>query len=127
MWNTIWALIGIWWVKYVKSKIGVFRGYRALKNVSWFKKLENHFYKHWSEFWVNTKEEYYELAKNFAMDNKSKYLLKINKYWDSILKYDKERNILLSVDIYTNNIRTFFKPDPVVHGYKTNLDYFKSL
>gem|GEM_PF-7041256 len=51
------------------------------------------------------------MAEKFAKDNNSKYLVKINKYNDSILKYDKDKNIFISINKNTNEIRTFYKPD----------------
>lgn len=89
-------------------------------------KKENHFNNHWSDFWSLTKEEYLELAEKFAKDNNSKYLVEINKYEDSILKYDKDKNIFISVNKDTLEIRTFYKPDLNEHGFKTNLDYFNA-
>lgn len=42
------------------------------------------------------------------------------------MKYDLDKNIFISVNNNTNEIRTFFKPDIKQHGYKTNLDYFNA-
>lgn len=81
---------------------------------------------HWKDFWAKNKEDYWRIAENFAKGNNSGYLIKINKYWDSILKYDKEKNIFLSVNKETNEIRTFYKPDLKEHNFKTNLDYFNA-
>jgi len=51
------------------------------------------------------------MAEKYAKDNNSKYLIKINKIWDSILKYDKDKNIFISINKNTNEIRTFYKPN----------------
>ncbi len=37
---------------------------------------------------------------------------------------DKKSNTFGSVNIDSGEIRTFYKPDINIHGYKTNLDYF---
>jgi len=66
------------------------------------------------------------MAEKFAKDNNSKYLVKINKYNDSILKYDKDKNIFISINKNTNEIRTFYKPDWLSRWYETNLDYFNA-
>ena len=94
--------------------------------VSWFNRLENHFNNHWSEFWANTQEEYLALAITFAESKNSNILQKINKYNDSIVKYDPNTNTFLSININTKEIRTFFKPDTNDHIFETNLDYFNA-
>jgi pyocin large subunit-like protein len=101
----------------IEKKLKKLKIVLKLKNVKWFKKLERHFKDHWNDFWAKSKEEYLKMAEQFARDNNSKYLVKINKYWDSIIKYDKEKNIFISINKNTNEIRTFFKP---IDG----LDYF---
>jgi len=116
------------WGKYWK---GAFIGFWSsivskFKSAKWFKRLENHFNNHWKDFWARTKEEYLKMAENFARDDNSKYLIKINKIWDSILKYDKDKNIYISINKYNNVIRTFYKPDLREHKFKTNLDYFNA-
>ena len=42
-----------------------------------------------------------------------------------IVRYDPRTNTFGAMDA-SGAPRTFFKPDPSVHGYQTNLDYFNA-
>jgi len=84
MWNTIWALIGIWWAKYVKSKIGVFKRYWISKNIKFSEKIIIQMNKRW---W--SKKDIESVIKNpykigRTIDN---YWGKIWNKWEEAIAY----------------------------------------
>ncbi len=86
-----------------------------------------HFLKHAHEFGFSTEEEYLSSAGKFAARAESKsadILVRIRANGDKVL-FDlntDEFAVIRSDGIF----RTYMKPDPAIHGFKTNLDYFEA-
>ena len=121
-----WKILTLaWWGFFVKITRKIDNLIFWIK-IKWFKELEYHFIKHGNDFSVNTKDDYFNMARQFAEDKDKNILHKINKYNDSIIKYNPNTNIFMSININTKEIRTFYKPNVNIHGYKTNLDYFNA-
>ena len=82
-----------------------------------------HWKKHQKEFpELNNAKEYVESAKGFLNSN-SKNILTKRRNNGEIIKYDPEKNLFGVTDKNGTPI-TFFKPDPSVHKYPSNLEYF---
>jgi len=88
-------------------------------------KYKEHYLDHASEFGARSADEYTDLARDFLQRAQSDKLpTKIDK--DGIVRvYDEAANTLGSYNP-DGTIRTFFKPDPAVHGQGTNLDYWNN-
>nr|WP_254921196.1 hypothetical protein [Photorhabdus luminescens] len=84
-----------------------------------------HWDKHKSEFpeYQNSKQ-YVESTHNFIKNPPKGTLIKIRANGDT-LYYNSETNIF-AVKNVDGVPKTMFKPNPVDHGYKTNLDYFNA-
>ena len=81
-----------------------------------------HFAKHGREFPFSTEAAYVEAAQNFVRQPPPGTLMTVQDDGDTVY-YNPELNFF-AVTSPQKNIRTFFRPDPKVHGYKTNMDYF---
>lgn len=94
-----------------------------LANGSKFSNLSYHFNKHWIEFWVKNSDEYFNLAKSFLTWKKWTLVIeKTRANWD-LVRFNPNNNYFW---VITKEwlIRTFFKPNPKIHWYKNNLEYF---
>jgi len=89
------------------------------------KKLNYHFKKHASEFGTKTKEEYGQKAIDFIKNSDKPGILRKVDPEGVTRVYDPVNNILASYKS-DGTIKTFFKPNPVNHPYKTNLEYWNA-
>ena len=89
-------------------------------------KLATHYAKHGAEFGGITQAEYALLADTFL----GSPLNPVNQ-----LECRRRSGDVVRLDLTTNefgvlskggHIRTYFKPDPRVHGHSSNIDYFHS-
>ncbi len=81
-----------------------------------------HFDKHGGEFPFLTEEEYVQAAQDFTSHPPPGTRIVVQEDGDQAY-YSPERNFF-AVTSPDGKIRTFFRPDPKIHGYKTNDDYF---
>jgi len=87
--------------------------------------LTEHFLKHGSEFGFKTESEYLAGAQRFIGTEGNKGVLSTLRANGDKVIYNPKTNEF-AVVAKNGTIRTYFKPDPAVHRYKTNLDYFKA-
>ncbi len=85
---------------------------------------EAHFKKHGKEFGFTSKQDYIVAAHNFIKNPPAGTLMSIQSDGDTVL-YNPEKN-WFAVKTKQNVPRTLFMPDPNIHGYRTNLDYFEA-
>lgn len=85
--------------------------------------LNRHFHDHGADFAAATPQEYEGLADAFLGGPLTPTALSCARRRGDIVRYDpttQEFGVLSSTGV----IRTYFKPDPAIHGYATNYDYF---
>jgi filamentous hemagglutinin len=89
------------------------------------KKLLDHFERHGADFGAISPSEYGRMASDFLRQSNSEFVLEKMRANGDIVRYSPstEEFGILSKD---GVIRTYYKPDPSVHGLKTNLDYFNA-
>jgi Pretoxin HINT domain len=91
--------------------------------------LEDHFLRHGADFGASSEQAYVSLADDFY-NSRSQHLVKtqVNKAGQvtTVRVYDPASNTFGSYNS-SGAIRTFYKPDPALHGFPTNLDYWLSL
>lgn len=103
-------------ISYIKSQQGFLNQDR----------LSNHFGKHGSEFGFTTVEEYENAAQNFVKTKGNDGVLsKVRQSDGATIIYNPSTNEF-SVVAKDGVIQTYFKPDPEIHGYDTNLDYYNA-
>jgi filamentous hemagglutinin len=87
------------------------------------RQLNDHFNRHGSDFGARTAAEYEAQASRFLSGPRSSRVLESVRTNGDIVRYDPvtEEFGVLRKD---GTIRTYYKPDPSVHGYPSNLDYF---
>lgn len=88
-------------------------------------KLKSHFEDHGEDFGAKTPEEYQQQADNFLTSPKKQGVLQKTRANGDIVRYNPktEEFGVVSKD---GAIRTYYEPDPSIHGYPTNLDYFNA-
>jgi filamentous hemagglutinin len=90
-------------------------------------KLQDHFTRHGGDFGASTAAEYEQQAAGFLTGPRGAGVLeKVRPFPNGdVVRYNPatEEFGVLSPN---GTIRTYFKPDPAVHGYPTNLDYFNA-
>jgi hypothetical protein len=87
--------------------------------------LSSHFKKHGSEFGFISEDEYLAGAQKFvSTEGNEGVLTKVRNNGDRII-YNPITN---EFAVVSDNgvIRTYFKPDPLSHGYETNYDYYNA-
>ncbi len=88
--------------------------------------LAKHYKDHGADFGAASGEEYARLASEFFQRGLlDKLPTKIDPKTGAIRIYDPATNSFGAYNA-TGTTRTFFKPDPSVHGYATNWDYWLS-
>ncbi|HTC93412.1 MAG TPA: RHS repeat-associated core domain-containing protein [Terriglobales bacterium] len=88
--------------------------------------LESHFADHGTDFGAKTKAEYEQQASKFLNGPRGSGVLeKIRPSNGDIVRYNPATEEF-GVARADGTIRTYFKPDPAVHGLPTNLDYFNA-
>ena len=83
-----------------------------------------HFQKHGAEFPFKTEAEYVEAAQDFVQHPPAGTQISVQDDGDQVY-YNAQLNYF-AVTSPEQKIRTFFRPDPKIHGYKTNQDYFQA-
>ena len=83
-----------------------------------------HFEKHGAEFPYKTEAEYVKAAQDFVRHPPAGTQMTVQDDGDQVY-YNPGLNYF-AVSSPEGRIRTFFKPDPKIHGYKTNQDYFQA-
>jgi pyocin large subunit-like protein len=81
-----------------------------------------HFQDHGADFGARNTLDYVRQAQDFLRNPPAGTLTKIRPNGD-VVRYNPATNTF-GVLGPNGAPRTFFKPDPVVHGFATNLDYF---
>jgi hypothetical protein len=90
------------------------------------KTLFDHFGRHGASFGAKTPEEYAKKANEFLSNATNKGVDSFVDQKGVTRIYDQKTNTFGSYNP-DGTTKTFFKPDPAVHGYATNGDYWKSL
>lgn len=88
------------------------------------KNATQHFEKHKNEFGFQTMDQYIHAAVTL-INNKSPDILR-NRQKDGDFAYYNPKTAEYAVLSKRGRIRTYFKLDPKIHGYPTNLDFFKA-
>ena len=85
-------------------------------------KLQDHFDRHGADFGARTPAEYEAQAQAFLTGQKPAEVLEKVRPNGDIVRYNPTTDEFGVASPST--IRTYYKPDPAVHGKPTNLDYF---
>ncbi|MCP4305635.1 MAG: hypothetical protein GY788_12290, partial [bacterium] len=86
--------------------------------------LDDHFLRHGADFGASTADEYAGLASDFFESGIARGLpTRIDPKTGMIRIYDPGANTFGSFNP-SGTTATFFKPDPVIHGFPTNWDYW---
>ena len=86
-------------------------------------KLTDHFKRHGADLGYSTESEYLKGAQDFiGTEGSDNVLTLIRKDGDKVLFNQVTSEF--AVVAPDGTIRTYFKPDPAIHGYETNLEYF---
>jgi|GEM_PF-2596136 len=84
-----------------------------------------HFQKHGHEFGFKTEQEYVAAAVKFTTEPLPTAVLK-NIQRDGDVAFYNPKTAEYGVRSKNGYIRTYFKLNPRIHGYKTNTDYFNA-
>jgi hypothetical protein len=87
--------------------------------------LQDHFDRHGGDFGATTPAEYEQQADRFLNDPPGEGVLEKVRPNGDVVRYNPVTDEF-GVTQPDGTIRTYFKPDPAVHGYPTNLDYFNA-
>ncbi len=88
-------------------------------------KLEDHFNRHGDDFGAQSAQEYQQQADNYLTGPlKNGALEKVRQNGD-VVRYNPSTGEFGVVSA-NGVIRTYYRPDPVMHGYPTNEDYFNA-
>ena len=86
--------------------------------------LEDHFLRHGSDFSAGSSEDYANEASQFLQGSQLNGLpTKIDPLTGVIRVYDPVTNRFGAYNA-NGTTRTFYRPDPAIHGYPTNTDYW---
>ena len=88
-------------------------------------KLMDHYNRHGSDFGAKTPAEYVQQADVFLTGQMSPGTLQKTRANGDVVRFNPatdEFGVISSSGV----IRTYYKPDPKIHGYPTNLDYFNA-
>lgn len=84
----------------------------------------SHFRKHGHEFPFQSEDAYVSAALDFVLNPPPGTLSVVQSDGDHVY-YNEQKNYF-AVTNRRGKIRTFFKLDPAIHGYPTNMDYFRA-
>jgi len=87
--------------------------------------LAKHFKSHGADFGASSEQEYADLAANFRQEAISGRVPTAIDSNGVMRAYDPNTNTFGSYNA-NGTTRTLFKPDPSIHGYETNWDYWLS-
>jgi hypothetical protein len=89
--------------------------------------LSQHFAEHGSDFGATTESEYEQQAARFLSDQENPSILEFTRSTGyragDIVRFNPETDEF-GVITGDGTIRTYYRPDPSLHGKSTNLDYF---
>jgi hypothetical protein len=85
--------------------------------------LDDHFARHGADFGASSADDYALQASEFLQ--KPGTLTKVDPKTGVIRVYEPSTNTFGAYNS-SGTTRTFYQPDPAVHGYPTNLDYWKA-
>ncbi len=85
----------------------------------------HHFKKHGHEFGFKTEQEYVAAAVKFTTEPLPTGILK-NTQRDGDVAFYNPKTAEYAVKSKRGLIRTYFKLNPQIHGYKSNTDYFNA-
>ncbi|MBB4170808.1 hemagglutinin repeat-containing protein [Rhizobium sp. BK538] len=88
-------------------------------------KLQDHYARHGNDFGAKSAAEYQAQAKGFLEGPPSPGILEKTRANGDIVRYNPATDEFGVVSI-GGVIRTYYKPDPAVHGKGSNLDYFNA-
>lgn len=106
----------------------VFGGMTSNQGFS-FPNLQSHFENHGDDFGASSPEEYAQMSQDFiteSLKNNSSALFKYNNEENTLRVYNPSSNVFGSYNTETGGTRTFYQPDPEIHGYSTNDDYWNA-
>ncbi len=103
---------------------GVTNIQQTLPNFANPEKLTQHFNDHAADFGSKSELEYLQEAQKFLTEKPRKGVLEGFKKSGDLVRFNPQTD-QFSVLSRDNIIKTYFKPDPSIHGMKSNLDYFK--
>jgi len=86
-------------------------------------KLVDHYMRHGADFGATSAAQYEAMADTFLNGPRGAGVLQRTRRNGDIVRYDPATQAF-GVVKPDGTIRTYYKPDPAVHGYPTNLDYF---
>ncbi len=93
------------------------RGFRSLLHRS------DHFAAHGARLGVTTEQEY-EILADAIFGPPSSAVRQFVRSWNSdLVRYDEGREVFAILD-RDRFIKTCYRPDPLIHGEATNLDYY---
>lgn len=83
-----------------------------------------HFRKHGAEFGATSAGQYELLASAFLTSPLNSNSEDCTRPRDNdYIRYDRSA-VEIAVESFDGFIKTYFKPDPITHGFSTNRDYF---
>jgi filamentous hemagglutinin len=88
-------------------------------------KLLDHFARHGTDFGATSAAQYEAMADTFLNGPRGAGVLQKTRANGDIMRYDPATQAF-GVVKPDGTIRTYYKPDPAVHGYPTNRDYFNA-
>ena len=88
-------------------------------------KLLDHYTRHGADFGAASAAHYEQMADAFLNGCCGTGVLQKIRANGDIVRYDSATQAF-GVVKPDGTIRTYYKPDPAVHGYPTNLDYFNA-
>jgi hypothetical protein len=88
-------------------------------------RLDDHFNRHGADFGATSSAQYQRMADDFLTGPRNSSTLEITRTNGDVVRYDPTTDAF-GVVSSNGSIRTYYVPDPNVHGYPTNLDYFNA-
>jgi filamentous hemagglutinin len=88
-------------------------------------KLDDHFIRHGTDFGATSSAQYQQMADNFLTGPRGTNTLERIRPNGDVVRYDPTTDAF-GVVSSNGTVRTYYVPDPAVHGYATNLDYFNA-
>lgn len=88
-------------------------------------KLLDHYARHGGDFGAKDADEYEKLAGSFLSGPPERAVIEKTRKNGDKVRYNQlsQEFAIVRSD---GTIRTYFKPDPAVHGFPSNLDYFNA-
>ncbi len=96
----------------------------STRDMSSEENAQYHFEKHGKEFDFHNEKVYVQAANDFVRDPPEGTLTVRQQDGDEVF-YNPSKNWFAVVS-YKGQIRTFFRLDPKIHGYKSNVEYFNA-